>query len=153
MSWCVLPPSTLWHAGDKLRLWFLGLLSLSGTGVSWWKVSGSADTGTQLRWVEVGVVATMLAGVAGALWLAAGRRALRRRVRPLLQHLSMVLMTAEDADGADATAAAPATSCTTPRMTTYHRPGCMLVRGKAVTWGSMAEQRLTGRRPCGVCRP
>lgn len=40
-----------------------------------------------------------------------------------------------------------------PSMSRYHRPDCLLVAGKAVKATSLAAHRRAGRKPCQVCRP
>ena len=40
-----------------------------------------------------------------------------------------------------------------PSMSLYHRPECLMVSGKAVKAASLASHRRAGRRPCQVCRP
>jgi len=144
--------SAPWHAGNHLSLAFLSLLGLGGIVLSWWMVGGTAETATQQRWIDVGVVALLVAATGDAVYLLNGRRAVRRGQRALALRLAAF---------ADGNAAADEVSpdsfagmvVTAPRMSRYHRSDCLLVRGKTVSRGSVAENRLAGRRPCGVCTP
>ena len=140
-----------WHAGNHLSLAFLSLLGLGGIVLSWWMVAGTAEAATQQGWLDVGVVALLLAATGDALYLLNGRRRVRTRQRALA-----LRMTAR-ADGLVRTDSVRADSggmvVTAPRMSRYHRAGCLLVQGKPVTWGSVAENVRAGRRPCGVCTP
>jgi hypothetical protein len=144
--------SAPWHAGNHLSLAFLSLLGLGGIVLSWWMVGGTAETATQQGWIDVGVVALLVAATGDALYLLNGRRAVHRGQRALALRLAAL---------ADGNAAADEVSpdsfagmvVTAPRMSRYHRSDCLLVRGKTVSRGSVAENRLAGRRPCGVCTP
>ena len=140
-----------WHAGHQLSLAFLSLVGLGGICLSWWMVAGTAQTATQQGWLDLGVVALLLAATGDALYLLNGRRAVRGRERTLA--LRMAALAGGDAATVEAPAGTTGGVVTAPRMTRYHRSDCLLVRGKPVSWGSVAENRRAGRRPCGVCTP
>jgi hypothetical protein len=151
----VRPPngaSAPWHAGNQLSLAFLSLLGLGGIVLSWWKVAGTAETVTQQGWVDVGVVALLLAATGDALFLLNGRRAVRTRQRALALRMAARTGGAAETDGVSADSVADMV-VTAPRMSRYHRSDCLLVQGKTVSRGSVAENRLAGRCPCGVCTP
>ncbi len=141
-----------WHAGNQLSLAFLSLLGLGGIVLSWWMVAGSAATATQQSWLDLGVVALLLAATGDALYLLNGRRAVRREQQALSLRLA-ALADGDAAADAASTASDSGLVVTAPRMSRYHRPDCLLVRGKTVSRGTMAENRGAGRRPCGVCTP
>ena len=142
---------TPWHAGNQLSLAFLTLLGLGGICLSWWMVAGTAQTATQQGWLDVGLVALLVAATGDILYLLNGRRSVRRGRQVLALRLAAL------ADGDAATDQVLPGSAdavvTAPRMSRYHRTDCLLVRGKTVSRGSVAEHRLAGRRPCGVCTP
>jgi hypothetical protein len=144
-------PARPWHLGDRLAIGFLSLVGLGGIALSWWRVAGAADWSTQLAWVDVGVTALIVAAVADAGWLMAGQRALRRRKRALIRRIENAI--ADTAMEEVAEDAAGGLVCTAPRMTTYHRPDCLLVQGKPVHRGPIAEANAAGRRPCRMCTP
>ena len=145
--------SAPWHAGNQLSLAFLSVLGLGGIVLSWWMVAGTAQTATQQGWLDLGVVALLVAAAGDALYLLNGRRAVHRGRRALA--LRMAALASDDAAVAAGVSPESAVGLvvTAPRMTRYHRSDCLLVRGKPVSRGSVAENRLAGRRPCGVCTP
>ena len=115
---------------------------------AWWDASGTGKLDDQTRSV---VFAVLGAGaiVAGSLaWLAAGRRALRVRrlaVIELLEErglLTRVPQTVEVEDGG---------FVAVKGTTHYHRPDCLLVRGKSVQ--GVAAGATGDREPCPMCRP
>lgn len=140
-----------WHAGNQLSLAFLSLLGLGGIVLSWWMVAGTAETATQQSWLDLGVVALLLAATGDALHLLNGRRRVRRRQQ--LVALRLAALTDGDAAAGELIVDSAAGVVTAPRMSRYHRADCLLVRGKTVSSGSVAENRHAGRRPCGVCTP
>ena len=141
-----------WHTGHRLSLALLSLLGLGGIALSWWMVGGTAQTATQQAWLDVSVVALLVAAAADAQYLLTGRRAVRRRERELT--LRVAALAAGPASIVDSSAD-PDTGAvvTSARMSRYHSGDCLLVRGKTVGRCSVAENRLAGRRPCGVCTP
>ena len=144
--------SAPWHIGDRLSVLFLGLIGLGGIVFSWWMVAGTAETATQQRWIDVGVVALLLATVGDVVYLLAGRRSVRTRQRSLALRITRLADAGLLADG-DAAESGTGAVVTAPRMSRYHRGDCLLVRGKAVSRGTVAENERAGRRPCGVCTP
>ena len=144
--------SAPWHIGNRLSVLFLGLIGLGGIVFSWWMVAGTAETATQQRWIDVGVVALLVAATGDALYLLNGRRAVHRGRRALA--LRMAALAGDDtAAGGVSPDFAAGLVVTAPKMSRYHRSDCLLVRGKTVSRGSVAENRIAGRRPCGVCTP
>lgn len=140
-----------WHAGNRLSVLFLGLLGLGGIAFSWWMIGGTAEAATQQRWLDVGVVAVILATVGDAVYLLAGRRSVRSRQRSLALRLARLTDAGVTTDNTVETDSG--TVVTAARMSRYHRADCLLVQGKAVTRGSVGENQRAGRRPCGVCMP
>jgi hypothetical protein len=144
--------SAPWHAGNRLSLAFLSLLGVGGIVLSWWVVAGTAETVTQQGWLDVGVVAVLLAATGDALYLMAGQRVVRTRQQALALRLAARAGGIAERDDVSADSVAGMV-VTAPRMSRYHRSDCLLVRGRTVSRGSVAENRLAGRRPCGVCTP
>lgn len=137
-------------------------------GVAWIGVSGAGTFRDQTGWVEVAVGGSAVAATAQAGWLVHGRRrvgALRRSIlpaiaaagpapgatgpaRPVIGPISA--LTAGQGNGAGPAGAAPANAAVAVAGgRRYHRPGCLLVRGKPalpVDWPSSLQA-------CEVCRP
>ena len=120
--------SAPWHAGNQLSLAFLSLLGLGGIVLSWWTVGGTAQTATQQGWLDVGVVALLVATTGDALFLLTGRRAVRSRERTLV--LRMAALAGGDASTVEASADPAGGVVTAPRMSRYHRADCLLVRAR-----------------------
>jgi hypothetical protein len=122
----------------------LGIVLL---GWSWFQASGTAKMSTQVGWLALAVLATVVAATGASNWVWAGRRAVRARRIALVEALSTEILGPEPeltADG-DPTSV-PVMVAGTSR---YHREDCLLVKGKPV-------QRLSstnGQRPCEMCQP
>lgn len=144
-----------WHPGDTLSYLLLRLIALGGLVGCWVGVSGEAQVSRQLDWLTGGVAALIFAGVADTVWLLTGRRAVQGRKRALLGPVTLavgnLLRTAHAGEPSPGAERAPAAAAL--RMTSYHRPDCIFVRGKATIMADVAEHARAGRRPCAVCRP
>ena len=103
---------------------------------AWWTTSGARSIPHQIAWLNIGIVGLILGGSSNLFWLGDGRRVLRR------ERSAFPLAVPRPA------AAGPHEQLVTVAGTLrYHRLGCVLVRGKAVTVS-------TGTGPaCEVCRP
>jgi hypothetical protein len=129
--------------------------------VGWWGTSGEATTGRQFRWVGVGAVGLVVSLGAGAVWVVAGMRALRLRIRasvpaPVAAEPVVELRVVPDRVTAGAGAGvgvAPDPLVAAAGMRYFHRASCTLARGKAVRPAERAEHLREGRVACGVCRP
>ena len=140
-------PAALPAARLPLVLGGLGALAI---GLSWIGSADSLRVGDQADWAIVGVTGTAAVVLASLLWILAARRAVELRLGHVLARLEPDTATPLDltaqATAADELVAGPA-------MAHYHRPGCPLAAGKAVTSATRAGHETAGRRACGVCRP
>jgi hypothetical protein len=142
----------------------LGALSLF---LCWFGVSGQSVTAKQLPYLASGGLTGIALFVLAAGLLAAGdghQQAARiEQMQRKVDDLYALLVEADDPTDADlpatttrpASAAAPATGFVAlPTGTSYHRPGCALIAGKAnvvaVDAGAIKARSLT---PCRVCDP
>jgi hypothetical protein len=136
-----------WVVPDLFRWFFLLGLSIVGLVVAWWGVSGTARTGTQITWINIGVAAVVVGGLGNMTWLLQGRRAVALRRRELLARLP----------ARTTVAVAPVASSprekrvAVPGASRHHRPDCAAVAGKRVEEASVAKHERAGRRPCGLC--
>lgn len=145
-------PPVPWRPAEAIWTTALNIVGAVVVFVGWLGVSGTARLSHQYGWTSVAVVGLVIAALGNGLWLLGGRRAVGVRRRRLL---------ADPPRGAvDVTSAAVATSppaddrlVTAPAMTRYHRPGCILVRGKDVRPYEPARRGAPAARPCGMCRP
>jgi hypothetical protein len=133
-----------WRPGDTPAVLALNVLAAAGVAACWFGSAREIHFHDTLYWLQGAIVAVIVAGVGDGLWLLAGMRRIRERRRVLIETWPRQPVVASTAEEAVVTA---------PRMTTYHRPGCLLVLGKKVRSGSsgaLAARQLT---PCGMCRP
>ncbi|MFN2536657.1 MAG: hypothetical protein ABR549_00715 [Mycobacteriales bacterium] len=132
--------SSLWALGDRLAVATLNGLALLAVFGCWIGSATEVRFHDTLYWLQGGIVAVVVASVADALWLLAGLRQLRAGRRELARRWP-----------AAATPRIPTqqhrTYVTTDRMTTYHDPKCLLVKGKSVREPSKKDTRV----PCGMC--
>jgi len=144
--------------------WILLLLGALAIFLGWLGVSGQSLTAKQLPYLVSGGLAGVALIVVGSVFLAADsfRRnvsrldGLERKVNDLYALLVLEPAPAGDPDASPAVeATAPATELVAlPTGTTFHRPTCSLVAGKAdvavVSAADIADRVLT---PCPVCEP
>jgi hypothetical protein len=115
--------------------------------LSWWGAGGTARLSSQLAWVPVGMAGLVVLGVATAVWILVGRRAVRDR----LAAMGPMLPTGS---GRPLAAAEPVeTPVAVTGTSRYHRPSCVLVRGKRVSAATASDHEAGGRRACPICRP
>jgi hypothetical protein len=149
-------------AAVQPRLWGIraALVVVAGNAVAllliaagWLAVSGARSLPDQQNSINVGLAGVMVAGAANAVWLGAGRRSvrsLRDAVLPGPEAVGKVL--GRETPGTIA-AVPPGELVTGPGMIRYHRPGCAMARGKALTSDPQIDHERAGLVPCEVCRP
>lgn len=133
--------------------------------VAWYDISGTADLYKQMPYlVSAGFSGLALIIVGSALVIAGRNDRVERRLAQLLDAITEAAGTesAETEVVTDApapgdplvSASIPAAGfLTVPQGTTYHRPGCLLMREKDAVPadpGSIADGSLS---PCPVCSP
>jgi hypothetical protein len=140
------PGAPPWRAASTGELVLLAVGS-AAVAVGWAGASGAPVVGGQLRWVNVAVCGFVVAGVACAMHVITGARAVRERRGLVLEQLASL--------GAPVPSAAEVVTAlvASPTMRLYHLASCPLAHGKATTAAPVDEHRGAGRRPCGVCRP
>lgn len=146
-------PAEPWVPNDLVRLVALNMVGLSLLLAAYVQVSGTASLSWQIGWTSLGIVGLVIGGFGNTLWLLAGRRAVGARQRRLVP----------DRPIHTAAAASQCNNCKGQReadslvaglkMTRYHRPDCVLVRGKDVQARSRADHERASCRPCQVCEP
>src|SRR5438067_727420 len=94
-------------------------------------MSTTHDLSSRVAWCNVAVIGFVLAALGDVLFLTAGRRAIGRRVALLGARLEMEPSRAPTSEGNDPLVVAA-------RMTHYHRPTCLLMRGKPAKRGTAA---------------
>ena len=113
-----------------------------------WRASASqASLSREIPWLNVGVIAVVVAAAADVAWLATGRRAVLARRRRIIA----------DAIVVDRPEPSPTASTLgwvhIAGASRAHRPGCILVAGKQAAPFDPAAVRAAGRhlRRCEVC--
>ena len=129
----------------------LGGFGAVAMAVSWGGSARTLRVGNQADWATFGVAGSAAVVLAALLWVLAARRMVERRLGQLLARVDVA---GDPTPGtADWTAGADTRLVASAAMAHYHRPGCPLAAGKAVTPASRTGHETAGRRPCGVCRP
>lgn len=134
-----------WKPGDTPAVLTLNALAAVGVVVCWVGSATEVRFHDTLYWLQGAIVAALVASVANGLWLVAGMRQLRARRRLLIEtwpRASATVATTRELE-----------VVTAERMTTYHRPSCLLVAGKALRSGTRAALERRHKRPCGMCQP
>ena len=139
--------TSLWTKGDLLAAGTVNALAFLGVLVCWIGSATEVRWHPGLYWLQGAIVAAVVAAVADASWLLSGMRQLRQRRRLLAQCWPAV--TARVATTQDPLPGG--TFVTADRMTTYHKPSCLLVRGKQVR--EYSRDALGAQDPCGMCAP
>lgn len=138
-----------WSIEGLVRLVSLNLFAVLLVAASTYQVVRQDGTTDQaLAWFNLGVLGVGIAGVANALWIFRGRRAVG---------LARSALFAPWTTG-DATAALHAVDDDGQRLglrssDRFHRPGCPMVAGKQVQGGSWEGFVESGRTACEICQP
>ena len=130
---------------NRPQLRMLGVTNTVAAGLiasAWWGSSGEAELAEQVPWLNLGVLAVVVASGVDLLWLGNGWSGLRTRRRELLADIVLSNSPSQtNPRAADLVAVA--------RGRRVHRADCPLVQGKTTT----ASRSRTGLRPGEVCRP
>lgn len=144
-------PSIPWSESDVLRLCLTTAVGLVVISLTWYGVSGSADTGRQALWLNVGVAGVVISALGNCIWLLRGRRAVGERRADLISlEVPEVVIepVADRASGHAETLTIPLGIVRAEGMSRVHRPDCPLVVGKPVLPASLGDGDA-----CGVCAP
>ena len=149
-----------WGSTERVLLSVGWTLAVCAVGFAWFATSDEAVLDDQVRWVAVAVAGMMVAGAVSGAWLLAGRRAVGLRARQALplpdegEIAEVIDLRAKVlADGASTTGADTVVPVAASGMRYFHRPECLLARGKPVDAAEAAEHIRAGRIACQVCRP
>ncbi len=135
--------------------------------VAWYDISGTANLYEQMPYlVSAGFSGLALIMVGSALVVAGRSDRVERRLAQLLDAITEVAGTDDAAsarDGAEPAAAAcepvdplltaSSSYLTVPDGTTYHRPGCLLLREKEAAPADPDAIAAGSLSPCPVCVP
>jgi hypothetical protein len=136
-------PWTAGHTRGVVAGYVLAAVALTS---AWRGASGATQVRDQIVWATVGALAVGAVVGAELWWLFMGRSTVGRAQRLLLAELARQDDVARPVAANDR--GAPVVAGST--MTHFHRPTCLLVRGKVVRQVSAARTDL---RPCDVCGP
>jgi hypothetical protein len=138
-----------WSAGDVRRAVAGNALGFGCIAAGWMAAARNVTLATQSKWAVLSVAGLMVAGVANAIFLRRGRRAVGSRSGRFMMTDGSRQGPAPAVPGVIASGGLVAGA----GLTMYHRPDCRLVIGKAVQAGDRAVHQEAGRQPCEVCRP
>jgi hypothetical protein len=133
--------SVPWRVSSAITLYVATIIGGALLVLSWYGASGSAQLGTAMAWLNVGVLGLVVAGTGNVVWLVYGQRAVRTRQRALLDGVSPLVMPAATIDLTDERVAVPGAR-------RAHRPSCPLVAGKATVVVGAGD-----RLRCEACQP
>jgi hypothetical protein len=104
----------------------------------------------QLLWAVLAVIGLVIGGVGGLVWLSSAFRTVHRLSAHVQDQARLARMAPSDPRVLSGQYVPGLV--TAPRMTTFHRTSCILVRGKDhIALGSEATR--IGLSSCGVCQP
>ncbi len=123
--------------------------------VCWYSASGAYTFDDQKTALNLAIVAVVVANLAGAALLVAGRRKVGSLRTKLLSDVPTrgpawhIERSAADRD----LPAAITVLIGGSGLTHYHRTGCQMSLGRDWPDATRAIHEQDGRKPCGVCRP
>jgi hypothetical protein len=151
-----LRPSDPWSIAAVLCLFAGGVLIL----IAWYDISGTADLYKQMPYlVSAGFSGLALIIVGSALVVAGRSDRMERRLAQLLDAITEVAQSEEPGgedrpkDAAGPLITEPEQYLTVPEGTTYHRPGCLLLREKDARPADPDAIASGALSPCPVCSP
>jgi hypothetical protein len=138
-----------WSDDDVSRVVLTNVAGLALVLAGWYESAGTGSTRTGLAWLCVSLGGLAAAGVANGLWLLRGLRAIGFAgvavLPPPKTSAPAIFIPDAKRRGLGVVSGAG--------MSRYHRPGCPLVVGKAVTASDRRALEGSGLSPCGVCEP
>lgn len=119
---------------------------------AWWGAASTVALGTQVSWLEAGIVAAVLSATAGAGWVISARRAISNR-RAVLGVAVLDYLECHPESDTLRTKERRMALVSAPAMSMFHRADCPIVSSKTVRAESRSAHSRAGRRPCGICQP
>ena len=126
--------------------------------LGWFQAAGHTAFEHQVGWATAGALGVIVAGAANVSWILNGRRFLGARRRAVLTDPRLATaidhaLHAIDAGDDHAPKVARSELLYLRGASRFHRPDCLLVRGKPVKQATRSAHERARRRPCGVCEP
>jgi hypothetical protein len=131
------------------------MLGVAMVAWAWWQASGSASQDEQTTWTVVAVLGVAVVTFAMTAWVRAGRRAVRLRRDTVVAGLVAATSATGEAVPVTAIESVPEVQvglATYPSATRYHRPGCLLTRGKSAQALAAGGWVRTSLQPCEMCQ-
>lgn len=136
-----------WTARTGLLTLVLAVAGVILVVVCWYGGSDLRTAEDQAPWLVGSIAGTVLFGLAGALWVISGFRAVRLGLHQLTRDKRAFALAGSPEQ---TTAVTHSGLVIGAGMARVHRPDCLLVQGKQVRPVGMADDGLAG---CGVCLP
>lgn len=137
-----------WDDRDVLRLSMTTAIGFAAIAAAWFFSSGSASTGTQALWLNIGVAGSVVAGLGNCVWLLRGRRAVGERRADLVSLGPAASSVTPIRTSVSDTLTMPLGVVRAEGMRKVHRPDCPLVVGKRLEPANPGDGDS-----CGVCAP
>jgi hypothetical protein len=140
-----------WASRDAIVWVAAAGLGLAGALLGFSGAGRQVTVSDQVTYANLAVAGLIVLGAANAMWLFAGRRAVSRRRRRLLD--GDLRSGGRGRSPARADRPRNGALVATTAMSRYHRPHCLMTVGKPASEASLRDHERAGRTPCEVCNP
>ena len=149
-----LPRPLPWSISDARSALLPIVFGFVFLGWAWWDASGTGKLADQTRSVVFAVLGGGAVVAGSVAWLAAGRRAVRMRRLAVVNLLEESGLLAPVSEAVESEAETEGDGLVVVKGTSrYHRPDCLLVRGKSMQTTSRGASATGKREPCPMCLP
>jgi hypothetical protein len=137
-----------WSVDHLLRVLGGNTIGALVIAIGWFEAAtaGSADVPRRLTWLGVSMTGLAIAGLSNAVWTMRGRRVVAIARTAALHDVDALVR----GESPTLTAIRGPAPVVVEGSNRYHRPDCLLVRGKPTR---PAGKVRTATTPCEVCRP
>lgn len=142
-----------WSPRDVTRSTLVALTTAAGVIVCYLTASSTLELSTQLTCVAVAIILVAVAGAGWAALLTDGLRSVRVRRLEVARDIVLLLETQDQRPKVPVGASEVPSLVSGDRMSKYHRPECLLVKGKQVSAATLSEHAAADRTACDVCKP
>ncbi len=140
-----------WTRTDAAVAGVFVLVGPVGLAIGWYRVGGTVDLNSQMRWLAFGITALIVGGLGMVVWLLAGLRAVTDLKREVLTEVEARLGPVAPARVIAPAGSTGATFGTVTGMRRYHLAHCAMLVGKDARWADEAAHSAAGLAPCGIC--
>jgi hypothetical protein len=147
-------PDTPWRAGEVTNVIMVNLVGLVLIVAGYLVCRATAEPSRVQLATSIAAAGLVVTLAGNTVWLFGNLREVTRlRREVLLGPVPAAPSSAVVSGAAERPAPTASILVSSPSMSLYHRPECLMVSGKAVKASSLAAHRRARRRPCQVCLP